>query len=104
MKNDRGKIAAKGENWAGFQRIPLEYIVFALSDPVADSLCLIDVVHDANIAREYTMKQEVEPLDCIWRECTRHSVNNRDIGSFQGVQALDAFDGYHKTAAVHAGV
>jgi len=23
MENDRDKIAAKGENWAGFQRIPL---------------------------------------------------------------------------------
>ena len=37
MKNDRGKIAAKGEYWAGFQRMRLESINFALSDSVSQA-------------------------------------------------------------------
>ena len=40
MKNDRGKIAAKGANCAGFQGISLEFICFARSDPVANLLFL----------------------------------------------------------------
>jgi hypothetical protein len=33
-KNDRGEIAAKGENWVDFQRIFLIFKILRLSDPV----------------------------------------------------------------------